>query len=402
MTTPLTVRRAVVLSLVVGAAAWATLWLGTSPRAGWDSLVYHKYAFEYAGLDREEQDALSWGLFTRYASLPLVLYVTETLDGGDWHFDVEGTDQARWGLQYRMRPVYPALVAAAYPLLGDRAPLAVSALAVVLFVMTAFVGLFLLAGIRVAVIATALGVLNVLSAQWLVSLMTDGLAISLWAVTLTTGALWIEKRRPVWLVALGFAVLALCLTRPVGVLSPAVFGLCAVGAAIARAGVWRRFALATIVAALPAVGATVFFAAAGFPGFLDLLQDLPTSHFSLPDVVDPIGWIVAQDVRLVAETFPIGLLTRPLVLASIVGAVAGLVLAGRWWTAPFIAAFPIVGASFLLHPVLTELDRTLAPAWVSVHVGLAMLVVVGSIRWRPQVMELADRLTRPAPSAPQP
>lgn len=400
MTSPLTLRRALALSLVLGLLAWIVLWFGTSPRAGWDSLVYHKYAFEYAGVDREEQDSLSWDLFTRYASPDLVLYVTGALAGEAWHFDVQGTDQERWGLQYRMRPAYPAIVAAAYPFLGSRAPLAASALAVVLFVMTTFVGLYLLAGIRVAVIAAALGILNVLFTPWLVALMTDGLAISLWAVTLTAGALWIEQRRPAWLLVLGAAVLALCLTRPLGVLAPGVFGLCALGAGIARAHVWRGFALATIGAAIPAVVVTLLFAAQGFPGLWDLLQDLPTVHFSEPDVADPLGWIIAADLRLAMGTLPLGLLARPLVLAALVGSIAGLLMTGRWWSAPFLAAFPIVLATFLLHPVLTELDRTLAPAWVSVHTGLALLLVLGAIRWRPRILTLADRLTRPEGQMP--
>lgn len=388
----MTLNRALLLSLVVGAAGWATIWFSTDARAGWDSLVYHKYAFEFAGLDPDEQDALSWELFTRYGSRTLVLYVTEALDGHEWNFDLR-PEQERWGLQYRMRPAYPTLVAAAYPLLGTRAPLAISVFAVALFVATTFVGLLMLAGLRVAVIATGLGVFNVVFTQWLVVLMTDGLAISLWAVTLTTGALWIAQRRTVWLAALGLAVLALCFTRPIGVLAPAVFGLSAIVAALARADEWRRFLIAAVVAALPALTVTAFLAAAGFPGFLDLIQDLPTGHFNAPDIADPVGWIVANDLQQLTTTLPLGLLARPLLLALLAGGIVGLLLSGRWWTAPFLAALPVVLVSYLLHPGLTDLDRTLAPAWVSVHTGLALLVVLGAVRWRANVLRLADRLT---------
>lgn len=389
----MSVNRALLLSLVVGAVGWAALWFSTDARAGWDSLVYHKYAFEYAGLAPDEQDTRSWELFARYGSGPLVLYVTEALDGEKWSFDV-GPNQRRFALIYRMRPAYPTLVAAAYPLLETRAPLAISASAVVLFTATTFVGLLILAGLRVAVIASGLGIFNVLFTQWLVALTPDGLAVSLWAVTLTTGALWIAQRRPVWLAALGLAVLALCLTRPIGVLAPAVFGLSAVGAALARANEWRRFVAAAVVAAVPALAVTAFYAAAGFPGFLDLLQSLPTLHYSSPDIADPVGWIVSNDIYQLTHTLATGLLARPLILALLAGGVAGLLLAGRWWTAPFLAAFPVVLVSYLLHPSLTEVDRTLAPAWVSVHTGLALLVVLGAVRWRARVLEVADRLTR--------
>ncbi|MEX0888846.1 MAG: hypothetical protein WD062_03365 [Chloroflexota bacterium] len=392
-------NRALLLSLMVGAAGWAAIWFSTDARAGWDSLVYHKYAFEYAGLPSEQQDALGWRLFTRYGSPNLVLYITEALDGHEWSFDLR-PEQGRWGLQYRMRPAYPTLVAAAYPVLGTRAPLAISAFAVALFVATTFVGLLMLAGLRVAVIATGLGIFNVLFTQWLVALMTDGLAISLWAVTLTTGALWISQRRPVWLVALGLAVLALCFTRPIGVLAPAVFGLSAIGAALARADEWRRFLVAAVVAAVPALAVTTFFAAAGFPGFFDLLQDLPTGHFSTPDIADPVGWTVSNVGYQVTQTLLVGLLARPLVLALVAGAVAGLFLTGRWWTAPFLASLLVIPISYVVHPETSELARTLAPAWVSVHAGLALFVVLGAIRWRARVLELADRLTRHETATP--
>lgn len=395
----MSLNRALLLSLVVGAAGWATIWFSTDARAGWDSLVYHKYALEYAGLPPEQQDALSWELFTRYGSPNLVSYVTEALDGHEWSFDLR-PEQERWGLQYRMRPAYPTLVAAGYPLLGTRAPLAVSAFAVVLFVVTTFVGLKMLAGQRVAMIATSLGIFNILFTPWLVALMTDGLAISLWAVTLTSGALWIAQRRPIWLGALGLAVLALCLTRPIGVLAPAVFGLSAIAAAVARADAWRPLLAATVVAAVPALAATTFFAAAGFPGFFDLLQDLPTGHFSTPDIADPVGWTVSNVGYQVTQTLLVGLLARPLVLALVAGAVAGLVLTGRWWTAPFLASLLVIPISYVVHPETSELARTLAPAWVSVHAGLALFVVLGAIRWRARVLEFADRLTRHETATP--
>jgi hypothetical protein len=378
--------------------AWAMLWFSTDSRAGWDSLVYHKYAFEYAGLPTEQQNALSWDLFARYASPTMVLYVSETLGGEEWQFETESNDR-RWALQYRMRPAYPALVAAAYPLLGTRAPLAVSAFAVVLLVATTFIGLHLLAGFRVAAISTGLAISNILFTPWLVALMTDGLAISLWAVTLTTGALWVAQGRGVWLAALGLAVLALCLTRPMGILAPLVFGLSAIAAGLARAE-WRRFLVATLTAAIPALAVTAFFAAAGFPGFLDLLQDLPTVHFSAPDVADPVGWTLNNVRYQLSETLLVGLLARPLVVLLVAASIAGLLLVGRWWTVPFLAALAVVPFAYFVHPETSELARTLAPAWVSVHVGLSLLIVFGAIRWRTRVLEFAERVTQPEARIP--
>jgi hypothetical protein len=395
----MSLNRALAVSVLVGPIAWAVMWFSTDARAGWDSLVYHKYAFEYAGLPAEEQDALSWDLFVRYAEPTMVLYVSETLGGEEWHFETESGDR-RWALQYRMRPAYPALVAAAYPLLGTRAPLAVSAFSVVLLVATTLVGIQLLAGFRVAVIATGLAIFNILFAPWLVALMTDGLAISLWAVTLTTGALWVAQGRAVWLAALGLAVLALCLTRPLGILAPLVFGLGALAAGLARAVEWPRFVVATLTAAVPALAVTAFFAAAGFPGLPDLLQDLPTVHFSSPDIADPVGWTLSNLRYQLSETLLIGLLARPLVVLVVVASIVGLLLVGRWWTVPFLAALAVVPIAYFVHPETSELARTLAPAWVSVHAGVALLIVFGAIKWRTRVLEYADTFTQPEARIP--
>ncbi|MGH2393243.1 MAG: hypothetical protein ACRDGH_07075, partial [Candidatus Limnocylindria bacterium] len=123
-------------------------------------------------------------------------------------------------------------------------------------------------------------------------------------------------------------------------------------------------------------------------------QSLPTGHYSSPDIADPIGWIVSNDLYQLTNTLLVGLIGRPLILALLAGGVVGLLLCSKWWTAPFLAALPVVLVSYLLHPSLTEVDRTLAPAWVSVHTGLALLVVLGAVRWRARLLEVADRLSR--------
>jgi hypothetical protein len=372
----------------VGAASWGALWISTPARAGWDSLVYHQFAFEYAGLPESDQDALTWELFARYADPVAVSYVSEALDGEPWSWNLT-PERKRWELQYRMRPAYPALVAALYPALGIRAPLAVSLGTVMLFTVTTYVGTLLLAGKPAAVLALVLGVLNVAMTPWLVALATDGLAIALWAVVLTSGALWIERRRPTWLLLTGLAVLALCWARPLGLLAPILFGLCTVAAALTRAPQWRAFLTVTAVSAAPAIAVVAFFAAAGFPGFLDLLQDLPTHHFVEPDIADPIGWVIGTNSRQLLAA-PTELVARPLVFGALVGGAAGLVLVKRWWTAPFLAAFVVVYLSYMLHPVTSELARTVAPLWVSVHLGLALLAVTVARQW-PQAINDATR-----------
>jgi hypothetical protein len=383
----------VALGLVVGLLAWVVLWLNTDPRAGWDSLVYHKFAFEYAGLSTDEQDARSWELYERYAADDEVAYVVAALGTQPWSFDVPPTP-ARWAAQYRMRPLYPVLVAAAYPLAGMRAPLMISAAATVITLGCLSVGLAALAGPRVALGATAVTLLNGLFTRWMVTLTPDGLAIALWALSVTAGAIWVVRGQSRWLLLLVVAGLALALARPLGMLLPLVFVLGVPIAWLRKDRIWRRFAIAGLSSGLAAGVVLAVFTAAGFPSFTQLLQDLPTVHFSRPDVADPFGWMISMnEYRLRASLIP-GLAQHPLVAVSIVAGVAGLFVARRWWAVPYLCALLVIPVSWVIHPEITQLDRTLAPAWLSIHAGFGVLISWIAIRWRETVIRAADWFTR--------
>jgi len=82
---------------------------------------------------------------------------------------------------------------------------------------------------------------------------------------------------------------------------------------------------------------------------------------------------------------------RALLLSLVVGA-AG-------WMALWFSTDARAGWSFDLRPEqgrwgLRYRMRPAYPAWVSVHTGLALLVVLGAVRWRARLLEVADRLTR--------
>jgi hypothetical protein len=184
----MTVRRAVGVGLLVGTIGWLLIWFQTEPRANFDSLIYHADAFEYAGMTPEAADAASWTVYERYASDLERTIITDTV-GGEWSTPVSD----RWMGLYQMRPVYPALVALAHPVLGLRGPMAVSALVTVAFVVITFAGFGLLAGFRVATIATGAALLQVNFTHWLVFLTTDGVAMLLWAASLVAIALYAKS-----------------------------------------------------------------------------------------------------------------------------------------------------------------------------------------------------------------
>ena len=59
-------RRSIALAAVlVAAVGWLVLWTTTTPRTGWDGLMYHRFALEYAGASVVEQEAVAWDLFER-------------------------------------------------------------------------------------------------------------------------------------------------------------------------------------------------------------------------------------------------------------------------------------------------------------------------------------------------
>jgi hypothetical protein len=386
----MTARRAVGVGLLVGTIGWLVIWFQTEPRANFDSLIYHADAFEYAGMSPAEADAASWTVFTRYASDRERAIITETI-GGEWSTPISD----RWMGLYQMRPVYPGLVALAYPVLGLRSPMAVSALVTVAFVVITFTGFGLLAGFRVATIATGAALLQVNFTHWLVFLTTDGVAMTLWATALVAIGLHVKTGRWPWLAALVGAALALALARPTGSLLPFVPAICTAAALLLRSGVWRRFGAATVAAAVPAAGVLVVLGALGFPGLSDVLQEIPTRHFALPDIADPVARTIALNQWAIPNRLLPTLFEQPLLLLTVVAGLAGFVVRPAWPTAPFLVAALVVPLAWIIHPVWFDAGRILAPAWVSLNLGVAILLNHLLVTQRERVLRVADRATQP-------
>ena len=386
----MTARRAVGVGLLVGTIGWLMIWFQTEPRANFDSLIYHADAFEYAGMTPEAADAASWTVYARYASDLERTIITDTI-GGEWSTPVAD----RWMGLYQMRPVYPTLVALAYPVLGLRGPMAVSALVTVAFVVITFTGFGLLARFRVATIATGAALLQVNFTHWLVFLTTDGVAMLLWATSLVAIALYAKSGRWPWLVTLVAAELALALARPTGSLLPFVPAICTAAALLLRNGVWRRFGAATVAAFVPAAGVLLVLGTLGFPGLYDVLQEIPTRHFGLPDIADPIVHTIALNQWAISDRLLPALLEQPLLLLTLVAGFAGFVVRPAWVTAPFLVAALVVPVAWMIHPVWFDAGRILAPASVSLNLGVALLLDYLLVNQRERILHAADRVTQP-------
>jgi hypothetical protein len=116
----------------------------------------------------------------------------------------------------------------------------------------------------------------------------------------------------------------------------------------------------------------------GWPGFSQSLQDTFTNHFARPDVSSPLSHLYHANLSLwrAFPTFSWYALLIP------VGMVVGAVL--LWRREPVFAvlvtAVALTGVgSVVAHPITSQTDRLIAPAWLLVVLGLPPLLA----RWDP-------------------
>lgn len=358
--------------IVLGIAAWAAIWSTTPvPRAAYDTLWYARFAHQYAGASRDEAIDRSWAVFERYGDPERVALVAERTNW-PWPGEFDPTRQRWYGL-YQMRPVMPLVSALAVPWLGVNAPLFASALAVVSVVVITGTVLRPMTGTVAAAAFLGLTIVNPGVSGWLVHLTTDGLGLALWLAVLAFGARFIHDGRLIWLTAFVACAIVLAFTRQTASVLPLTFGLCMLVALAVRAPPWRRIGLLTL-AALPAIVLfSTFTTLAGLPSFSDMLQDYPTRHFGRPDVADPIGNIVRTNARHLPRMLRT-LTSTPLLWIPTLLGLAGFALRPRWWAVPFLCALATVPLLQAVHPFITGASRTLAPMWLSLHLGMGLLV----------------------------
>jgi hypothetical protein len=363
--------------MVAGLGLWLVLWAVNGPRSHYDTLFYATFTYEDAGRPAIESRARAWELTAQYANPDFPRTVPHDPPNA-WFTGWDSPMRQRWIGIYAMRPVMPWLGALAFPVLGTQAPVVASIAAVTLVVLA--VGLLVapLAGGLAAVVFLVLTAANPWIAEWLISLVSDGLGIAFWFVALAAAALYVRDGRLGWLGLAGTATLLLAFTRPSVIVLPFVLAGCAAVALLAR-GPWRRFAAASAVTALATGVFAVYAALLHFPSLGDALQDLPTKHFSKPDIAHPLRFLLDHDIALLRQVPPT-LVEQPLVWLALVLAIIGFAVTRRWWLAPFAAALAAVPLLVAVHPVSTEIVRTLAPGWISVNLGLALLVVAARDR----------------------
>src|SRR6476469_8627778 len=68
----------------VGLLAWALMWSTIRPRAGYDTLWYAMYAYQYAGVPVQQSWDLSWQVTHEYADPSLLALLRRDPSGAWW------------------------------------------------------------------------------------------------------------------------------------------------------------------------------------------------------------------------------------------------------------------------------------------------------------------------------
>jgi hypothetical protein len=208
--------------------------------------------------------------------------------------------------------------------------------------------------------------------SWAAWLLPEGAVFAFTALALLGATIWLRGGRagpPV--VAVALVVLYACKPANGAAVSAA---LLAAGVVLAvLPGERRRAALLAGLGAAGLAGWALVSRVAGLPSLEDTLQDLATRHYAVPDVPDPYLRLRNMNVQLWTVQLDRWLgIPQPLpviVLACLVAAVT-LRRVGAVWAFVASSAVGIV----VLHPLVSQYDRLLAPAWLAVAAAVAGIV----------------------------
>jgi hypothetical protein len=207
---------------------------------------------------------------------------------------------------------------------------------------------------------------------WAAWLLPEGAVFALTALALLGATIWLRgSRKGPLVVMVAVALLYACKPANGAAMSGA---LLAAGLVLAVLPGGRRRAV--VLAGIGAAGIggwALLSRLAGLPSLEDTLQDLATRHYLQPDVPHP--YLRLRNMNEQLWTVQLGRwleIPQPLPLLVVACLVAVLTLrkAGLLWALVALSAIGIV----TLHPLVSQYDRLLAPAWLGVCAGVAGLV----------------------------
>jgi hypothetical protein len=285
----------------------------------------------------------------------------------------------RYARIFTTRPLYPLLAA---PLVGPLGGIAAALKAITMACCVA-AGAFVYAGVRRSgggrmagfVALVALFVLP--SGFWMTRLDAEApMLVGLLGVT--WGLLSWRNGRPS---GLAWATAGLAWTfgaKSANGVAVAVALLVAAGLAVAfdeRAGRRRNLGVGAL-GALGLLGWVVASAAFRLPGLGDTVQDLATRHFTTPDIANPWGYLLHNDLGLVrSQTLLVLRLGWPWLLT--LAGLGTLIVQLRWRAIPWLAVGATGVLAVVAHPLRSEYQRLVIPLWLPVAAGIALLIGSG-------------------------
>lgn len=370
--------------LVLGATLWGVRWASSDRHASGDTFWYARAALRFAGESTPD------------ATVDAARYIVGQGRGNDeaaWIHVAETIDR-RYPAIFDSRPVYPLVAAAFIPFVGLDGMLVAALLSGLIFAVAIGVIAYRLTGSRAASLGAVLLAYALPSGQSLVFLYADGWMLAFLAIALGCATAYLLEGKRGWLLAFALTLVAVYGSKPangaiVVAATVALAGLVLVARSPSRARVAR---LASVAAAIGA-GQIILFAVIGAPGLNETLQDYFTGHFAVPDVADPLRLLIVRDISLVPWLL-VSLLLNPIVLAVAVLGLAPLLVVRTAWAFLWVLAGVATTLAVLLHPVLSEIPRLMAPIWVAVALGGSLVIpsLLGSNRWK-----RAARTTGPIP-----
>lgn len=358
----------VILLILASLGAWMVRWTGAPSHASGDTFWYSRTALEDAGWAPEAAtvEAARLALDDPRAG-------ADSAAVANW-IRTAATIDPRYPAIFDERPLYPLTATPFLVLLGPAGmvvPVLVGAL-----IAGAAVGWLVVSrtGRPLVGVATAIALFALPTGAAMTLEYADALMLGLWAVALAAASTYLARPRRRWLVVLAVAAVLMGWTKLANEVALAAALLGVAGYELLRRRPWRTAAALAAVAGVAVVVQLLVLQVSGAAGLMTSVQDLLTRHFADPDVANPITRLIRIDLGLVKAVPGRVLGMSPLDLLAFAGGAVGLVLAPGRWRLPWIAGAVATLGVVALHPVGSEIPRLLAPVWLTVVVGLGLLL----------------------------
>lgn len=352
-------RPAVVLFGATGAIAWLVRWLTATSHVAGDSFWYAKQALELAGVPSADAAREAGAMMVRAGH-------GVSVEG--WVQAVGAVDP-RYQAIFATRPLFPLLAAPFTPFLGADALIPAAWIAGVLFAVALGIVAERLTGSAILGVAAIALAYALPGGGWIAFLYADGLMLALWVAGLGLLSWFLlsgDRRSLAWL---GAAFVLLLVTKSANATALAAAAVAAGAISAVRPGAGRARGRDLALAGLALLaGQIVVSAVLGLPDARASAEDLLTAHFTRAEVPDPWLQLLRLDVHAWRD------LLAAAVPTPVAGAVLGaglLGLARPSWAVPWLVGAAVSAGLLLLHPVVSEVPRLIAPAWVAAALGIA-------------------------------